>query len=194
MTKNTQCWNCQTGLDTKDFFCDKCSKIQSPKISNYFDLFDMDEMYEIDDEKLEKRYLELQQLFHPDKFLSFSEKEINYSTRFSSIINEAYHNLGNSYLRANLILKSQGFNVSDENKSFNDEDVLQEIMELQNKCFDLEDLDSKNSVLGEIESKIKNTILNISKSFNNKDYKKANKNNIKLSYLEKMKKNLKSSL
>lgn len=110
------------------------------------------------------------------------------------MINEAYQNLGNSYLRANIILKLEGHNISKDDESFNDEEILEEIMELQNKCFDVNDLDSKKEMLNEIDRNINITIKNLSESFGNRDFKSANKNNIKFSYLEKMKKNLKSLL
>ena len=60
--------------------------------------------------------------------------------------------------------------------------------------FDVNDLDSKKEMLNEIDRNINITIKNLSESFGNRDFKSANKNNIKFSYLEKMKKNLKSLL
>lgn len=194
MLNNSKCWNCQNKEEHKNFFCTNCQKIQPPKDINEFELLGIEQSYDIDLDKLENRYLQLQKLFHPDKFSNSSEIEKNYSTTLSSMINDAYEKLEDLNSRANILLRLNGYMESDENKSFDNLEVLEEIMELQSKCLNTSELNKKKEILKDIDSKIHSTSGDISKSLDMKDFSNANKYNIKLSYLEKMRKSLKISL
>ena len=110
------------------------------------------------------------------------------------MINEAYQNLKNPVSRASLLLKLEGVNKSLEENSFNDPEILEEIMEIQNKFLDSDDLESKKIVLKDINNSLLKTTRDISKSFEEKKYDIAQKLNIKLSYLEKIKKDFKKQL
>ncbi len=185
------CWNCKNKVDPKNLFCSKCNKIQLPKTLNEFELLGIEEIYNLNLEFLENRYLKLQKMVHPDKFSNLSDKEIKYSTLLSSMINDAYQKLENKNSRANLILTLRGFTKESESKSYNDPEVLEEIMNIQNRCLETDSLQSKKEILKELDYKISNTSKGISESFDIEDYKNAYKLNIKLSYLEKIKNNLK---
>ena len=182
MVENISCWNCQHKINSNAFLCTKCKKIQPPKDINEFELFGIDREFDLDLDKLESSYLKLQQLFHPDKFSNLSEKEIKYSTLLSSMINEAYQKLNNSISRATLLLDMQGFNLPSQETSYNDSEVLEEIMEIQNTFLEAENSELKNIVLENLNSRINKTTNDISKSFKSKNYDIANKLNIKLSY------------
>ena len=65
---------------SKSFFCQKCNKIQPPKQVDEFKLMGISETFDLDLDELEKAYLKLQQLFHPDKYSQLSDQEIKYST------------------------------------------------------------------------------------------------------------------
>ena len=171
--------------------CDKCNKIQPPANLDEFELFDLNKKFSVDIQKIEDKYLKLQQLFHPDKFSNFSEKEQKNSTLLSSLINEAYEKLINPIDRANLLLKLNGFETSSDNKSFDDENVLDEIMEIQTKCIEAEDHKTKELILTDLNHKIKNIINEMTSFSDEKKFDNVYKLNIKLSYLEKIKKNLK---
>ena len=125
------------------FLCQKCNKIQPPKQVNEFKLLGISEKFDLDLEELEDAYLKLQQLFHPDKYSQLSEKEIKYSTLLSSMINEAYQKLNSSISRATVLLQLNGINSHPEDSSFNDSQVLEEIMEIQNEFLEAEDSEQK---------------------------------------------------
>ena len=152
------------------------------------------EKFDLDIEELESAYLKLQQLFHPDKYSQLSDKEIKYSTLLSSMINEAYQKLNNSISRASILLKLNGFDSYSEDKSFSDPVVLEEIMEIQNEFMESEDSEKKKISIQKLNLRISETINDLSSSFKKKEYKTANKLNIKLSYLEKIKKDFKKQL
>lgn len=194
MSTNSICWNCQNIIPPNIFLCQKCNKIQPPKQVNEFRLLGISEEFDLDLEELEDAYLKLQQLFHPDKYSQLSEKEIKYSTLLSSMINEAYQKLNSSISRASVLLQLNGINSHPEDSSFNDSKVLEEIMEIQNEFLEAEDSEQKKISIKKLNSRITETIDDLSRSFKKKDYEIAKKLNIKLSYLEKIKVNFKKQL
>ena len=194
MSVKSICWNCQNHIPPNTFLCQKCNKIQPPKKVDEFKLLGISEKFDLDTEELEKAYLKMQQLFHPDKYSQLSDKEIKYSTLLSSMINDAYQKLNNSISRASILLKLNGFNSHSEDQSFNDPEVLEEIMDIQNNFLEAENFEKKKSSIQKLNLKISETINNLSISFDKKEYKVAERLNIKLSYLEKIKTDFKKQL
>src|SRR5687767_16015151 len=69
---------------------------------NYFELFDLPTIFNIELLKLKKKYLQLQSKFHPDKLLNETldlESEIK-SIEISAKINLAFTTLNNAAMRA----------------------------------------------------------------------------------------------
>ena len=194
MSENSICWNCENVIPSNLFFCQKCNKIQPPKQVNEFKLIGVSETFDLDLEELEKAYLKLQKLFHPDKYSQLSDQEIKYSTLLSSMINEAYQKLNSSMSRATILLKLNGFNPHSEDKSFNDLEVLEEVMDIQNEFIKADSSKQKKLSIKKLNLKISETMDNLSISFKKKEYAVANKLNVKLSYLEKIKIDFKKQL
>ncbi len=194
MSVKSICWSCENVIPPNCFLCQKCNKIQPPKQIDEFKLMGIPETFDLDLDELEKTYLKLQQLFHPDKYSQLSDQEIKYSTLLSSMINEAYQKLNSSISRATILLKLNGFNRHSEDKSFNDPDVLEEIMDIQNEFLEAESSELKKLTIQKLNSKISETMDNLSISFKNRQYETANKLNIKLSYLEKIRIDFKKQL
>jgi len=194
MSVKSICWSCENVIPPNLFLCQKCNKIQPPKQIDEFKLMGIPETFDLDLDELEKTYLKLQQLFHPDKYSQLSDQEIKYSTLLSSMINEAYQKLNSSISRATILLKLNGFNPHSEDKSFNDPDVLEEIMDIQNEFLEAESSEQKKLSIQKLNLKISETMENLSISFKNKEYAIANKLNVKLSYLEKIRMDFKKQL
>jgi len=190
MKKVHNCWHCQKSVGYHDFFCSACKKIQEPLEKNPFEVFEIGKKFKIDLDELEKKHLQFQSFLHPDKFINSSENEQAFSLGHSSKINEAFNLLKNNISRADLLLQLFGFKAEKDNKSYNDRKVLEEIMDLQNECMLVETDNEKKKIKSTIESNIKKTLKDLDKSLDSKELANAYKNNIKLSYLEKMKKSL----
>ena len=75
MTSSKNCWSCDKKIGYKDFVCNACGVLQKPFELNPFDIFSIDKKFEIDTKILEEKYLELQILLHPDKFINASQEE-----------------------------------------------------------------------------------------------------------------------
>lgn len=87
-----KCWNCQTVLDAKpSLFCNSCSLIQSSDQQNfnYFELFNVDQQFNIDTGQLTTNFRKLQSLTHPDKFSNKTEvkfSSLTYQSAFDHVI------------------------------------------------------------------------------------------------------------
>lgn len=185
------CWNCQTDTKVVDFRCSICNKIQNIRKTNPYDIFNLKQCYLIDNEELEIKYFQLQNIFHPDKFINSAEKEKEISAYESSNINNAYNLLLNNVDRIKILLKLKGYKAIPNNeKSFTDKDLLEEIMELQNRCMSIENENEKVKIKTEIIEKIKTIELEINSNFEKKKIPEIKNLSVKLSYLEKIKKNL----
>ena len=185
------CWNCQTDTKVVDFRCSICSKIQNIRKTNPYEIFNLKQCYLIDNEELELKYYDLQNIFHPDKFINSAEKEKEISAYESSNINNAYNLLLNNVDRIKILLKLKGYNTnSNSEKSFTDKNLLEEIMELQNRCMSVENENEKVKIKTEIVEKIRIIESEINQNFEKKEFFEIKNLSVKLSYLEKIKKNL----
>ena len=185
------CWNCRTDTKVVEFRCSICNKIQNIRKTNPYDIFNLRQCYLIDNEELEIKYFQLQNIFHPDKFINSAEKEKEISAYESSNINNAYNLLLNNVDRIKILLKLKGYKANPNNeKSFTDKDLLEEIMELQNRCMSIENENEKVKIKTEIIEKIRIIELEINSNFEKEKIPEIKNLSVKLSYLEKIKKNL----
>lgn len=110
---------------------------------NFFTIFSLPQIFEIDLAELEKKYFEFQQQFHPDKS---SSDDISKSIE----INEAYKILSDDFLRACHILQLKGIDILHDEKAVKvDVATLEEQLELQEKIVEI----SKNEI-DELRKKI----------------------------------------
>jgi len=70
---------------------------------NYFELFAIEQTYNIDQKLLQTQYFILQAKHHPDR--SRNEIERRENLEYSMLINEAFKILQDDYLRAEYLLK-----------------------------------------------------------------------------------------
>ena len=180
-----ECWNCGSKVSIKDFFCNNCKKIQENVEINEFSIFNSDTKVIINLESLEKNYLELQKIFHPNKFVGLSSREIEASNHYSSKINEAYDSLKNYVKRINLILEKSGVSTTDESKTFKNSQILEDVMEIQEEFMFAEE-DEKKVIKERVKRLIDKILHETEELYKKRDYNQMLKNSIKLSYLSKI--------
>ncbi len=86
---------------------------------NYFERFEIQQSYDVDLEKLENQYFDLQSRYHPDLVQNLDEKQ-----RYANIaieLNEGYKILKNDYARAVYLLKLENIDVADHELRFRDQ-------------------------------------------------------------------------
>ncbi len=98
---------------------------------NYFQLFDIEESFDVDLQNLSLSYQALQKAVHPDKFAHASEQEQRIAVQKSAQINDAYQTLRNPLQRAEYILVQRGVDMPNEQNSFSDTCFLMHKMELR---------------------------------------------------------------
>ena len=126
----------------------------------------------------------MQSIAHPDRYVRSSEKKKKFSLLHSSNINRSYKKIKNNSERLKILLEINGFKNNNE-KSLNDPSLLEEIMDIQNRCM-LANESEKIRIAKELKE-IKNTKELISSLFIKKDFdNNVHKSGIKLSYLEKI--------
>jgi molecular chaperone HscB len=184
MHQKKNCWKCKKTINLSNICCTFCSTIQEPINQNPFELFSLNKTFNINLDLLEERYLSLQSIAHPDRYVRSSEKEKKFSLLHSSNINRSYKKIKNNSERLKILLEINGFKSNDE-KSLNDPSLLEEIMDIQNRCM-LANESEKIRIAKELKEKIKNTKELISSLFIKKDFDNVHKSGIKLSYLEKI--------
>ncbi len=150
-------------------------------MKNFFSLFSLPQIFEIDLAQLEKKYLQFQHQFHPDKS---SSDDISQSIE----INQAYKILSDDFLRACYILQLQGCDILNDEKALKVEmATLEEAIELQEKISEISK-DEIENLRKELNSKIKSLILEAMQSLETQD---AAQLLVKAKYLKKSLEDLK---
>ncbi|WP_440876555.1 co-chaperone HscB [Thalassotalea sp. PLHSN55] len=98
---------------------------------NYFQLFGIEQGFNIDLNALSAIYQKLQKAVHPDRFAHSSAQEQLVAVQKSSTINDAYHTLKDPLKRAEYLLKLRGTDMPSEQASFGDVSFLMRQMELR---------------------------------------------------------------
>jgi molecular chaperone HscB len=80
---------------------------------DYFDLFGLAPVFELDADALDAAYRDLQAESHPDRFARASDAEQRRAAQWSSHINEAYRTLKSPFERARYLLGRQGIDALD---------------------------------------------------------------------------------
>ena len=141
-------------------------------MQNYFELFDLEATFEIDDQALSGAYQAQVSKFHPDKFASKSSPEQLQALQNTSLINSAYDALKSPLERASYLLTLQGINPFDEKDTQMDVGFLMAQIELRER---LEAIKSEKDELGlddyiaNIQTHIVDNVVSISKSFAGSD-------------------------
>ena len=100
--------------------------------SNFFELLNMKQNFEIDQKELYNNYIKLQSFLHPDKLNSKSHAEKIITIEAASKLNEAYYILKDDKKRAEYLLYLNKIIINQEtdNNVLPDPIMLNEILEL----------------------------------------------------------------
>ena len=93
-------------------------------MQNYFELFDLETSFFIDEVALKEAYRKEISRFHPDQYATKSESEKLQALQNTSLLNSAFKALKSSLNRAEYLLKLQGVDPFDEKDTVMDEHFL----------------------------------------------------------------------
>lgn len=117
---------------------------------NYFQLFGLEQQFNVDINNLADLYQALQKTIHPDRFAHASSQEQLLAVQKSSMINDAYQTLKNPLKRAEYLLKVRGTELPNEQSSFSDNHFLMRQMELREMMMDVKMADDVDAAIFEV--------------------------------------------
>ena len=131
---------------------------------NYFEIFQFEVNFQVDQDSLSERYRELQLSIHPDKFANATDHEKRLSIQWAAQINSAYETLKAPLSRAMYLLELSGTSI--EANPVLDPMFLMEQIELREE---LEDIESKGEaalpLLDDYKQRIRKVMSSLLKQF-----------------------------
>jgi len=152
---------------------------------NYFEIFSLEEKFALDVDALEKKYIEFQNLFHPDKS---SSDDIEQSIQ----INEAYKILADDFLRACYLLALKGVDIrKDELAIRPDMATLEHVLELQENIAEISDKNEIEELRKKLNSEVKELIAESMNLLESNEIQASGQILVKAKYLKKSLEDLK---
>jgi len=137
-------------------------------MQNYFELFDLETSFFVDDEALNKAYQAQVTRFHPDNFANKSQTEQLQALQSTSLLNSAYTALKTPLNRASYLLNLEDVNPFDEKDTNMDANFLVSQIELREQLEDIKELQD-NTVLDNfierVQDFINDNVASISETF-----------------------------
>ena len=137
-------------------------------MQNYFELFDLETSFFIDESSLKESYRREIARFHPDQFASKSDSEKLQALQNTSLLNTAFDSIKSPLNRASYLLKLEGVDPFDEKDTAMDHDFLISQIELREELELLQlkkNVDDLEDYLDKIEEHIQVKIDLISEAF-----------------------------
>ncbi|KAI3882343.1 hypothetical protein MKX03_018571 [Papaver bracteatum] len=156
LDENTgRCWNCGVVALSKPFLsCDSCKSVQPVHTSvDYFQIFGLENAFEIEDTNLEKTYKDWQKKLHPDLVHTKPEKEKEFAAEQSSRVIDAYRTLRKPLSRAIYLLGLEGVHV-DEERTVSDPEMLAEILDIREAVDEASNSQSLKQIQGQVQEKL----------------------------------------
>ncbi len=122
---------------------------------NFFQLFDLNQSFDVDVDKLGDRYRQLQSEAHPDRFAGAAESEKLKAVQFTSLINEAYNTLKQPLARAAYLLQLHGEDTEQVSQADLGMELLMEQMQLREALDELPADESALPRLEELKAEVK---------------------------------------
>lgn len=117
---------------------------------DYFQIFGIENKFNLDLKGLSERYQTIQKSVHPDKFAQGSSQEQMLAVKKSTLVNDAYQTLKNPLKRAEYMLTLRGVEQPSEQASFSDNEFLMRQMELREMLAEIKFSDDVNAAVFEM--------------------------------------------
>ncbi len=157
---------------------------------DYFQLFQLPVQYDVDLDALGRRFRQLQQELHPDRFAAAPSHEQRVAIQYSGRVNEAYATLRQPLSRALYLLQLEGMDGEQVAAQKIDGGFLIEQMELREKLESIHDLVDPEPVLDHLVTEIAADIAahqrEFAEAFAASELPAAAAACVKMQYLEKL--------
>lgn len=122
------CWRCGE-QESGSLFCRFCNTLQQPT-PDYFSFLQVPRKLEVDAAELQRKFYAMSRLLHPDHYTRAADREQQYSLEATAILNDGYRILRDPVLRAEYVLKEQGFDIGEQRSKDVPPELLEEVFEL----------------------------------------------------------------
>ena len=139
-------------------------------MQNYFELFDLETSFFVDDEALKKAYQAQITRFHPDNFATKSQPEQLQALQSTSLLNSAYVALKTPLNRASYLLNLEDVNPFDEKDTNMDANFLLSQIELREQLEDIKEQQDSlalDDFIERVRDFINHNVTSISEAFTN---------------------------
>ena len=156
---------------------------------NYFEIFSLQECFDLNMDKLAAEYKNLQSQIHPDKFSDADDVSRLQALQLSSIVNDAFDTLKSPLKRAAYILTLNGINPEEHNQKHLGETLLMQQMDWRDQldyATEEEDLDAIEALKQEVIEERESCITEFQDCVNAYNFVDAKPVYNKLQFVEKM--------
>ncbi len=158
---------------------------------NHFELFGLENQFELDNAVLSDTFRDLQRRFHPDKFASASERDRLLAVQKAAEINDAYQTLKSPTSRAEYILALHDVDIRAEQQTMSDPMFLMEQMELREEIEEIAQSSDPESALFDFDIKVqkmhKQQLASLTTQLNAQEWMDAADSVRKLKFIDKLK-------
>ena len=137
-------------------------------MQNYFELFDLETSFFVDDKALNKAYQAQVTRLHPDNFTTKSQAEKLQALQSTSLLNSAYTALKTPLNRASYLLNLEDVNPFDEKDTNMDADFLISQIELREQLEGIKEQQDSlalDDFIGRVQDFIRDNVALISEAF-----------------------------
>jgi molecular chaperone HscB len=155
-------------------------------VDSYFSILGLDPSFEVDAGQLEKRYIEMQQQYHPDRFVMSPPRDRIIALQKATDINAAYETLKDPLQRAEYLLELKGIHITGEQPDVKaGQDILMEAMEKREQLNEAADAAAVRRLEEEIAREAKVCLKKMSSAFSRYEDTVATQLALKLRFLTK---------
>ena len=137
-------------------------------MQNYFELFDLETSFFVDDEALKKAYQAQVTRFHPDNFVNKSQSEQLKALQNTSVVNSAYTTLKTPLNRASYLLNLEDVYPFDEKDTNMDANFLISQIELREQLENIKEQKDNlalDDFIERVQDFIRDNVTSISEAF-----------------------------
>jgi len=154
---------------------------------SYFSLFGLPQQYPIDSAQLSRAYQQIQQQYHPDRFVSADAQAQRQSLQIATFANEAYQTLKQDAARARYLLQLQGIDCMQENNTVMPAEFLMRQMEWRETMQDAaHDLDALMQLAKQVRDNAQQIKQQLAQAFQDKQLEQAAQLVRELSFIDKI--------
>ncbi len=132
---------------------------------NYFQLFGLNQQFDIDLASLASAYRNIQRTTHPDRHAHSSKRDQLLSMQYTANINDAYETLTCPLKRATYLLKLNGIDLAEDNSTNMDPEFLMQQIELREKLEVAQHANDPETELDKISSHLHEQMLSFQDKF-----------------------------